>query len=768
MALNNYGLGFQFVATDLASKVMMIIKRNLHLLEAQAGVTFTNMQAMLNRLGAGIATAAVGFAGLKTEFSLAGKWGKLETAMSNVEKISFATRGEMEMMTRASQDMAMKMGKSPIEVAGAFAELAQQGFDTAESMHLIPIVLNAAAVGNLTAAESVELLIQAMKSFSLKVPESRYAMDQMNNAANAATLSMNDLRIGVGRMGQSVHDAGGTLSDGLAMFALAKNVIGSAEMAATATGIAFQRLSHIKVQKVLKDVLDIDVLDKEGNFIGALKTIGQTAERLNRIKGQGARAQFIAQVAARYGGKAVSSFVEQLSAGITDKNTGITYKGMRGLEAMLAKIEQVNNSTERGAKIMKDNWEGAIDRVKSAWEVLMGELGKPFDKALRPVVERLAVELHKAVDVIRDMNPETKDLAAKTAIGGSAFAAFVGSIMAFNAAGKLAKPIWAAMRVAFRQIGEALMAVAMDFPLIAAVVLAAVGIFLAVKNDIGGLGKLWDRVVTDMTKSADNFWMTMKSIGKYFGELWDEFSKGFSEVWVEMQPVFKELNRALAILTEAMFGVQKSMDPNNPLLAGNPSDAMKGMFRFLGETLAWFIGLAAKAVYWLSKLLLAAVLVHNAIFGGPNPKEENWVDWLCDKLTFLVSKLTQAAEGIKHLAAVSGLWDWMMPHVEPKPLPTKPRVESVPPPQPKSSEGDQASSTPSEPASAGVAATASINPFTAEPVQPAPGIDYALLADTLAKMPVILSVDGERLAIVVDRGRRSLISRGSGADLVSG
>lgn len=754
MSLNADGLGFVFEATDNASRVMKIIESNLDLLQKSAGVKIADISAAVGKLGAGFALMGVGAGAFKGMFNLAEKAGSLERSLADYRKISFANDEQMKRVEKASQAYAMKYGKPPEEVVSGFAMLAQQGYKVEDSLRLLPVVMDGATAGNLRLEDSVSLLHQALSAFGIDSQLARFALDQMQNGANEMEISLADLRIGIGRMGQQVRSVGGQLGEAVVMFGLAKNVMGQSELAATGVGKAFGRLANPKVQAMLHQRLNIDVVDSNGNFKSAFNTIVEMSAKFDQLGGNAEQAQFLMEAFGQQGGRAVGSVFEQMRKGFKDADGNI-HKGAEGIAWLRGQVEKLNDSVAKASAIVQDTFTESLNRLDASAKVAGENIGKPFAQMFRPIVEGLTAAVGGLGESFAALSPETQKTIAGFSAAAAGMAILIGAGTVLTALSPVFSIFWKIMEAGFAVFveGAAAAAIAM-WPLFAALAVVA-GLAYLISNNIGGMGAVWDRMTAMFRVGLDAVTGSFKTVSEFFGKLIDNFVEGFQVGFQYMMPIFKNLYSAFDGVLEAVYKLGSAFTGFGA--AGGYGTVMVTIVHVLGTVLSFVAGILVFLVTVMLRIVQAVIAFAAAI-----------VNFLRPVLVWLWNILGKIAEKFQTVLEFLGLWKKESKNAAGPNL-TGPMTSEAPvlvdPTAAQQSQVNQTMSKAPEPSPAAIAALAPVNGFTNAPMSKDP-INYDAMAQACSQMNVTLVCDNEKIAQTVARGARSLRNRGVAGDLL--
>jgi TP901 family phage tail tape measure protein len=344
-----------------AVKGAKTVERQLEKTEKRAN----KLQQTLKRAFAGI---AAGQGALQSIRFLA----NFSQTMSTVKAISGATGDTFDKMRKQAIDLGTTTRFTATQAGEGMLFLARSGFEAHEIMQAIPGVLNLAQAGALSLGAAADIATNILKGFGLEVDQTARIVDVLALAANSANTT-------VEQMGQAMKF--------VAPIAAAVNM--SVEEAAA----AIQVLSNSGLQASMAGT-------GLRRVIGALEGPTTAQEKVLHSLGLTTDDVKVSQVG-------LSEALARIREKTNDAGIALRLFGQRGGPAALVMAnaaEQMNkfaaaNELAEGtgqkiAEIMDDNLNGAILRVKSAFQgllILFGDVQAVG--ALRKILEGLATVL---------------------------------------------------------------------------------------------------------------------------------------------------------------------------------------------------------------------------------------------------------------------------------------------------------------------------------------------------------------------------------------
>lgn len=195
---------------------------------------------------------------------------EFEDALANLQAISAATSGEMEILQAKILDVASNSKFSTLELTQAATALAQAGMSTQEMEKALGAVSRLAAASGATISESTDLMTASIGAFQLQASEADRIADAMVAGLNRTRLTVQQSQLLIQYLGATAHDAGISLNEVLAAGA-ALSQAGVRSGSTQGTGLR---------------TLLTDLADPSKKLADELKRLGLTADDVNvKVKG---------------------------------------------------------------------------------------------------------------------------------------------------------------------------------------------------------------------------------------------------------------------------------------------------------------------------------------------------------------------------------------------------------------------------------------------------------------------------------------------------
>lgn len=320
---------------------------------------------------------------------------------SGMRKAATVTGGSYDEMKRKVLEMAKTSVFTTGEAAQAVAELGQKGFSAAQALDALPGVLSAAAASGSDLATASNVVTSAVNAFGLEAKDATRVADILTVAANASAAD-------ISTMGESFKYAAPmakVLGIGIEELSAATGILADQGLEGSQIGTSL-RMAFTKLAKPttaasnLMAELGFNAFDANGK----MKPLNQVIDELNKALAGMSEQQKIAALSTIFGTESAGAMLMLLDAG------GDTIRDFS------KKLEESGGASQKAADKMLDGWAGAIERLKSTWDVFESD----FVDALAPAIEAVADFLQKVVDGFTNMSPEAqKTIAIFAGVAGA-------------------------------------------------------------------------------------------------------------------------------------------------------------------------------------------------------------------------------------------------------------------------------------------------------------------------------------------------------------
>jgi len=537
MALNQFGLGFTFNATDRASPVFGRIRRNLRGVSGEAEQQNRQMQAM--------GRAVIGFAAtriiqpFRAAMRESREFGK---AISEVSTLVDQAAFPMERMGELTQDLAATYGLDAKEQAAALYQTISAGITDAARATDFLNTANKLAIGGVTDVKTaVDGLTTVVNAYAADNVTAAQAADSFFVAIRAGKTNAEELSGAIGRLAPIASSAKISMDEMLASVA-----------AVTTQGISTREsVSGLKaaISNILKPSSDAE---KEAKRLGVA---------------------FDAQALRAKGLVGLLGEVMQSSEFTEDSFTRL-FGSIEGLNAALAltanegaKVNEVmdamankTGATDAAFEKMSETFDFQMKRFRELRRNMQRMFGESLERLLAPVL-RVLVKIAEGIErAFSAMSPEQRDAIVGVVSALAGLVALGGGIMLISGA--------------ISQLGVTLGGMATTLALLplidGPVLLLLTGMvtgFIAVKKafdkNVGGMGDAWWKQ-TDKIKLAIQGVSEVLRTGQLsedlerqlggdenrgvmgFVQFVERVSKRFKEFWAGLKRGFDEGVRALS------------------------------------------------------------------------------------------------------------------------------------------------------------------------------------------------------------------------------
>lgn len=520
--------------------------------------------------------AGVGAAALKagTDF---------ESAMSQVAATMGTTTDKIQNLSKFAQHMGATTAFSATQAAEGLNVLAQSGLTAEEQMKALPEVLNLAAAGNLSLADSSTYVVGTLKGFGKGMDEAKRVTDLVAKGATMANTDVRGLGTALSSSSATAKSYGQNMdSVTLSLLRLAEqNVTG--EEAATALNRAMMDLyTPTSTAKKALDELGVSVYDAQGNA----RDFNDVVDELN--------------------GKLNGMSEEQRNA---YKNTIFTTYGLQAFNKMtVSSTEKVNDFKEglknakdsalKQAQTQLDNLNGDITLFKSALE----GAGIVISNVLIPNIRSFIQWLTNLVTKFNELSEEQQNFIVKAGI----VIAAIGPVLLIIS--KIIIMVNNAVQ-AFRMFSNAVSIAmgAISAPVLA--VVAVIGTLVAMFATLwktneefrNNITKTFNRMRGSFERFADGVVQRINDLGFNFESVTDVIKTAWETLCNIFAPVFEGAFQTVgAIIDLTLNNILAIMDVFIGVFTGNWEQAIRGVrswivgfidvFSRIGETILNTIG----------------------------------------------------------------------------------------------------------------------------------------------------------------------------------
>jgi TP901 family phage tail tape measure protein len=563
MLNSSFGLGFVLWARDAASHVMTRVERSFRSLDDAVTGGEERLSAAFGGISTGMSMLAAGAVGVAASFALASTSGRFSEAIAAVDAVAGGAGENLEAFRDAAMDAGIATQFAPTEAALGLRELAQAGFTARQSIGLLQPALDLAAgsLGELSPQESAGLAAQALKAFGLEGDQAGITVDRLLQSVNLFALSANELPLALGTASRGAQTMNQSLSETLLALGLVKNVIPSVERSSTAVAVAMERMAEPEAQKQLRR-LGVEVTNAQGEFRGFLDILGELAPELDRMTAQ-ERSSFLLKTFGREALGGVNAILKQITTGV-QTSTGEMVKGADAIAYLRGEMEDAGGTAEKFREAMLGTFEGQKKLLSGSMETLRIQLGRPFEEVLAPLLSVITAALNAVLQVLALIPAPVKKAFAGFFLFASSAVGVAGAIIAAKASLALLSIGMAALGITLSPVLAVLAAVTAAM---AALAVAGAAVYLAYKNNFGGLRDVVDRVVSRVSLAVRGLAQLFQD-GVLSGAVLDELTRTENEgVLSFVTKAWQFVHRMEAVWNGFKEGVLSALEVAGPVFS---------------------------------------------------------------------------------------------------------------------------------------------------------------------------------------------------------
>ncbi|MBO0602696.1 phage tail tape measure protein [Sporosarcina sp. E16_3] len=477
-----------------------------------------------------------------------------EAGMSKVAAISGATGKDLDLLTAKAREMGSATSFSATDSANALEFMALAGWSTEQMLGGITPILHLAEAGALELGRTSDLVTDSMAGLGLQVGDLDGYLDKVAKTAASSNTDIDALM-------EAFVIAGGTFSrfnvpleESNAILGILANRGFKGSEAGTALNAIMTRMTATAGPSAgaLK-ALGVNAFNADGSFRGMEVVLKETNKALSGLTDQ-EKAHYQTQIAGLNHGKAFSAMMGGLSGEYDELKEAI-------IDSDGALLQMRNT--------MKDNLQGAMENLSSAFE----EIGISIGTALLPAVKILVEFIQDLADKFNGLSEGTKTAIAVFLAVAAAVALVVGPILlligfipqiiaGFTAVSTVGASLGAAFTALTGPIGLAVLAIG---TIVAALVLA----YKKVEWFRDGVNEIWAAVKNATTTAFNGIRDLLKTVMDAIVKLSKEALDKLKQYWTEngegimnkAKEVFTQIKDiVIMIVTGTVDLVKKQLD----------------------------------------------------------------------------------------------------------------------------------------------------------------------------------------------------------------
>lgn len=530
--------------------------------------------------------------------AIVGTAAQFEKEMTFVQAVTNATETEMGQLEAAAIDLAKNGIYGPVALSEAFVELAKAGASVQDIIDGVgEASVQLATAADVEIAFAGENLINTLNTFNLEATEAGRVADILAGAANASSISLDDLFLTFKYAGPVAASMGvdiENLSEAISLLGL-RGIRGS-----TAGTSLRQILLNLDpaTEKATNRMKELGIVTEDGTNLffdasGKAKNLGEVFQILNDKMKDMTQQQRVEAMRDLFGVRPLPSaliLMEQAAAGFDSMNEAIGR----------------TTAADVAAKRM-DTLDGAIQQLKATIEAAFVEGGNPLLDGLKEIVQFIT----EAIRLFTELPGPVKTfiVAAIGVVGvlslmAGAFLLTIGNIVRavrvigeignafrlFSGAARAATAANAAMSASFLLNPFFLLAAA-----IVAIIAGLVLLYFHFKpfrefidNLWQDIQKLWDTI----TEGVVDAW---HAVQEFFGNIDDEVKKAFGKAWDRITEVVGTVAENVEKAARAVVDFVKEI----PGEVGKFLSELPGVIaEWIGKAVSTFATMLSKLPYW--------------------------------------------------------------------------------------------------------------------------------------------------------------------------
>lgn len=304
---------------------------------------------------------------------------KIDTAMTELRKVSTATASELSDYFDQAADSARAYGQTIDEVINSTASWTRLGYNLDDAKTLTDVTAQLAQVGSgLNVDTATEGLQATIKGFGLAADEAKRVGDMINYVADTEPIDALGIINGLERSSAVMRETNNTLEETLGLITATTSVTQDASSAGNAWRTVALRItgaknelqeagletdgmveSTAKLRDEIMAVAGVDILDETGrNFKSTVQIMRELAQVWDQLDGL-AKQGILDKIAGKRGSVAVSAALQ---------NWDIVEKTIRGAS------EESVGSMDQQLEVYNQSIQASLDKFKVAFQELSTDL----------------------------------------------------------------------------------------------------------------------------------------------------------------------------------------------------------------------------------------------------------------------------------------------------------------------------------------------------------------------------------------------------------
>jgi len=365
--------------------------------------SFKNIGQSLMSVYMGWKSSLMGFSAMKNTFgsSIQGSV-DFEYAMARVKAVSGATGEAFEELQKQSRDLGRETQFTAIQVANSQEMLSRAGFNYRETIAAMPGLLNMANAEGMELAQAADIASNTLRGFGLEANKMGYVADILAKTSSITNTSIASLGESFKYIAPDAHLLGIEIDDVAAMVGALGDVGIKSSQAGTELRMALSRLAaQPKQTQAAMEALGLSITDTSGNMLNFVEEI--IPQLSAKLRGMG-NVEKKAKLRNLFGTEASTGMAALLEAYDTGK--------------LGERLEQIRKESAGASKnmadTMNDTVQGALGRMRSAFESLRITIGDTLKGAFRKLIDWITGLVTK-IDAFMTAHPTLTKMIVRTA-----------------------------------------------------------------------------------------------------------------------------------------------------------------------------------------------------------------------------------------------------------------------------------------------------------------------------------------------------------------
>ena len=353
----------------------------------------------------GLASAAAGFIAPAIAIAAAGRaaiksvqaFADFGRAVKLVGLISGSTAEQTAKLGKAAKELAPQLGKTPIEIVGAFQALASAGLKTNQVILAGSDVMKLSILRFGDLNETARLVAKTLQQFNIPAEKTQEVVSRMATTISTRLLNnVNELGEAMRTAGAEGSAFGQSLKSTLAVVGLLQDVTGDAAN----TGIAFRKIMTSLAKEtptVTKALAKLGIRYKDVDT-----TVHDVVDIMNRFS----QAQVKSSVLA----KATLDIFQRRFGGKIKKAIDLNRDSVHTLNVSLQQQEETLNRVGDEWGTFMEGIRAEIDRTSVSWSLFKLSLGKKLAPEAKKGLGELQLFLDSAADLLKPEKTQKKRL----------------------------------------------------------------------------------------------------------------------------------------------------------------------------------------------------------------------------------------------------------------------------------------------------------------------------------------------------------------------